>query len=224
MRSAPASAAAALVAREARALAVACARRAPVGARRAEEQQGDLHRCDPVHERVVGLPDDRPAAAGEPVDARQPPQRPIHVERAAEQPAGQRPQLAGSAGGRERHAVHMACDVEARVVDPLLAVHAAPEARQRVQAGVDVAPQRGDGGGRTFELQRPADVQGRLRGLEVKERCVEGAEAIWRGHACKKSAGIRFAKGSWGRAEEKEGAPWWDALLGASNHKNGPSS
>ena len=87
--------------------------------------------------------------------------------------------------------MHVARDVEAGVVDPLLAVHAAAEARQRVEAGIDVAPQRGDGGGGAVELQRPADVEGRLSGLEVKKRRVQCAEAVgWR-HACKKSAAKR---------------------------------
>ena len=74
------------------------------------------------------------------------------------------------------------------VVDPLLALDAAAEARQRVEPSVDVAPQRGDGGGRPVELQRPADVKGRLGGLEVEKRSIQGAEAIGRRHACKKSA------------------------------------
>jgi hypothetical protein len=51
-------------------------------------------------------------------------------------------------------------------------------------------------------------MQGRLSGLEVKERRVECAEAVWWRHACKKSAAKRIAKGSRLSAEE----PKEDAL------------
>jgi hypothetical protein len=134
---------------------------------------------------VVRLADDRPSAAGEAVDTGQPPQGPLHVERAPEHAPRQRPQLASAAGRGERHAVHVTCDVEAGVVDPLVAFDAAAEARQCVEAGVDVAPQRGDGGGRALELQGPADMQGCLSGLEIKEGCVESAEAVWLRHAAR---------------------------------------
>ena len=69
-----------------------------------------------------------------------------------------------------------------------------------------------DGGG-TVELQRPADMQGRLSGLEVKERRVECAEAVWWRHACKKSAVKRIAKGSRLPAEEIKRAPRGTPLL-----------
>jgi len=48
-----------------------------------------------------------------------------------------------------------------------------------------VPAQRGDRGRRAVELERPADVQGRLRGLEIKERCVESAEAVRGRHAAR---------------------------------------
>jgi hypothetical protein len=65
--------------------------------------------------------------------------------------------------------VHVAGDIEPVVVDPLLTVDAPAEPRQSVQARVHVATQGCNGGSRPLELQRPADVQGRLSGLEVKE-------------------------------------------------------
>ena len=174
-----------------------------------EQQHRYLDGGDAVDQRVVGLADDRPATAGETVIcASRQSGRSMSSGRPSSLPR-KLAQLACAAGCGQRHAVHVARDVEACVVDPLLAVHAAAEARQRVEAGIYVVPQAGDGGSGTVELQRPADVQGRLSGLEVKERRVECAEAVWWRHACKKSAGKRIAKGSWLRAEEtKRGRPW----------------
>ena len=116
--------------------------------------------------------------------------------------------------------MHVARDVEAWIVDPLLALDAAAEARQRIQAGVDVAPQRGDGGGRSLELQGPADVQGRLGGLEVKKRCVESAEAIGRRHAARSLPESESLKDP-GRVSKKptraplRGRPRWSSDLGS---------
>ena len=203
----------------------ACATRAALAARArrpgrrrgldaVEQQQRDLDRRDPVDQRVVGLADDRPAAAGETVDARHAPQRALHVERPAEQPTRQRAQLAGAAGRGERHAVHVARDVEAGVVDPLLALRRGGGSGAARRAGRRCGAAARRRRGRPVELQRPADMQGRLGGLEVEKRSIQGAEAVGRRHACKKSAAKSIAKGSRLPAEELTRAPHWDALVG----------
>ena len=130
-----------------------------------------------------------------PTIAQPPPARPSISDRrqsgrsmsqpAAQQPARQGAQLAGASWRSERHPVHVARDVEARIVHPLGAVHAPAKARQPVQASVDVTAQRRERRGGAVELQRPADVQGRLSGLEVEERGVQCAEAIGRRHAAR---------------------------------------
>ena len=150
-----------------------------VEARGVEQQHRDLDGGDAVDERVVGLPDDGPAVrqAAYEVDA---PQRVVVIERVGEQLARELAQLAGAAGRRHRHRVDVAGDVEGAVVGPVRvaeqrARHAPAEARHALQAGLEVAAQRGERRRASVDADRPADVQLGLLGLEVEERAVERA-------------------------------------------------
>ena len=143
---------------------------------RVEEQHRHLDRGDPVDERVMGLADDGPSAAAQPADEVHPPQRMAGVQRRRQQRPRQLAQLARARGRRQRHGVHVARDVEAGVVGPVLVAQAearardAPaEARHVLQAPLDVAAQRRQRGRAALDEDRPAHVQRGLGAVEVEE-------------------------------------------------------
>jgi hypothetical protein len=141
-----------------------------------EEQHRDLDRRDPIHERVMRLAHDRPAAAAQAADEVHAPQRVGGVQRRGQQRAGQLTQLARARGRRQRHRVDVAGDVEAGVVGPVRVAeaeprprHAAAEARHVLQAALDVAAQRRDRRCRAVDEDGPADVERCPRAVEVEE-------------------------------------------------------
>ena len=143
---------------------------------RVEEQHRHLDRRDPVDERVMGLAHDGPAAAAQAADQVHAPQRMGGVQRRRQQRPRQLAQLARPRGRRQRQGVHVARDVEAGVVGPVLVAQAdarprdAPaKARHVVQASLDVAAQRRQRGRTALDEDRPAHVQRRLGAVEVEE-------------------------------------------------------
>ena len=134
---------------------------------------------------MVGLADQREAAVLQARDERHPPERAQRVQRVGEQDAGQVAQVRRARGRREAQRVDVARDVESRVVGPVRVAEperglhdAAAEAREPVEAGIDVAPQRRQARRRPGEPQRPPDVQRCAVGLEIEEGGVERAEAV----------------------------------------------
>jgi hypothetical protein len=92
--------------------------------RRVEEQHRHLDGRDAVDQRVVRLPDHRPASLAQPAHDIDPPQRMARLERLREQRPGEVPQLARAGGRRERHRVHVVGDSDGgrpatRIVQPM---------------------------------------------------------------------------------------------------------
>ena len=160
--------------------------------RRHVEQDGrDVDAGDPVDERVVGLAEDREAAAFEPLDEPQLPQRLVAVELLREGAAGEVLELLVAAGRRQRVVLHVVPRVEVRIVDPHRAALAERDereplavARHEVQARLDVRDQLVVRRRRPVEHHARGDVHVR-RGvvLEVQERAVEPGQAVAIGHA-----------------------------------------
>ena len=83
-----------------------------------EQHGGDVHPRHAVHQRVVGLRDQREAVALEPLHQPDLPQRLGAVQALGEDPPGQPAQLVLRARRGQRRVAHVVVDVEARVVDP----------------------------------------------------------------------------------------------------------
>ena len=155
-----------------------------------EQQHRHLDRGDAVDQRVVRLPDHRPAVGAQPADEVDAPQRVARVEWLREQRPGEIAQLARAGRRRKRHRVDVAGDVEARVVGPVRVAEAEPrahdapaEARHVLEAFLDVAAQRRQRRRAARDPDRPPDVQRRLRAVEIEEGGVEAAQAVDRRHA-----------------------------------------
>ena len=132
---------------------------------RVDEERADVERRDPVDESVVGLRDDRVAAALEPLDQVDAPERPVEVERLREDLADEVAELRHRARPGQRHVLHVPAEVEARVVAPLGVReaerhprHALAKARDEVEPRVDVLEQRVVAGGLALDDHRAADV------------------------------------------------------------------
>ena len=155
-----------------------------------EQQHRHLDRGDAVDQRVVRLPDHRPAVGAQPADQVDVPQRVARVEWLREQRPGEIAQLARAGRRRERHRVDVAGDVEARVVGPVRVAEAEPrahdapaEARHVLEASLDVAAQRRQRRRAARDPDRPSDVQRRLRAVEIEEGGIQAAQTVDRLHA-----------------------------------------
>jgi hypothetical protein len=138
---------------------------------------------------VVGLGDDREAAALDLLHQPQLPQRLPAVQPLGEHAAGQVAQLLEAGGLGQRGVAHVVAGVEVRVVDPhrprlgkrwegeLLAV-----AGDEVQARVDLRHEVLVVGGVALEEHAGADVHVGARVLEREEGGVEAGEPIGVGH------------------------------------------
>jgi SAM-dependent methyltransferase len=159
-------------------------------ARGVEQERRDLDRGDAVDQRVVGLPDHRPAVAAQTADEIDAPQRVGRVQRLREQRPGEVAKLAHARRRSQRDRVHVAGDVEARVVGPVRVAeaearaHDAPaKARHVLQPPLDVAAQRRQRRRAAGDADRPSDVQRCLRAVEIEEGGVQAAQAVDRRHA-----------------------------------------
>jgi hypothetical protein len=163
-------------------------RRRGVG-RDVEEHRGDVDAADAVHERVVGLRDDREAPAVEPLDEVELPQRLGPVQREGEQAPGEVAQLLIGAGRGQGAVAQVVAGVEVRIVDP----HRAPlaerhvgqllaVARHEVHARLDRLDQLAVGGRLAFEDEDARHVHVRAAALEVQEAGVEGGQSVAIGH------------------------------------------
>ena len=88
-----------------------------------EEHRGDVDSRDPVHERVVGLRDDREAAALDALDEPHLPERLGAVEALGEDAPDQLAQLVVRARLGQSRVTNVVVEVEARVVHPERAAH-----------------------------------------------------------------------------------------------------
>ena len=156
------------------------------GLGRAVEQH--LHQLVPgeaVDHRVVRLGDQRPPAAGQPLDEPQLPQRAVRVEPLREHPAEQRAQLLVAAGCGNRGVPQVVVEQEVRVVDPHRAgeverhpLHPLAVAGQAAEAGLQVRGELVVGRCRALEDQQRADVHLLPVVLELEEAGVERAEPL----------------------------------------------
>ena len=155
---------------------------------------------DPVHERVVGLAEQREARAvrprGQALHEPQLPERLVAVERLGEHAARQRAQLVVVAGRRQRRAADVVAEVQVRVVDPLrasLPVRHEGEllavARDQVQAPLGGLHQLVVIRGIAGEEHHPGDVHVGAVVLQVEERRVQSGQAV-AGHL---SGGLLYA-------------------------------
>jgi hypothetical protein len=156
------------------------------------EQHGrEVDARDPVHERVVGLADQREAPVVHAVDQPQLPQRLRPVEPLREDPAGQPPQLGLARRLRQRRVADVIAGVEVRVVDPhrpalherrerqLLAV-ARHESEPALELGDEVVVRRR----LAAEHEDRADVHVRVAALlEREKRGVEPGQTVGVRHA-----------------------------------------
>ena len=150
-----------------------------------EEDGGDVDAGDAVDQRVVALADDREAVAVEPLDQPQLPERLGAVELLGEDPRGEVAQLLLGARRRQRGAAHVVVEVEEGIVDPdrpaLLEGDEAQllaEARDEVQARLDVVAELLVGGRRALEDDRRGDVHVGAGALHVEKRGVESGQSI----------------------------------------------
>ena len=150
-----------------------------------EEDGRDVDPGDAVDQRVVALADDREAVALEALDQPQLPERLRAVELLGEDPGGEVAQLLLGARRRQRGLAHVVVEVEVGVVDPdrpaLVEGHEAQllaEARDEVQARVDVVAELLVGRRRALEDDRRGDVHVGAASLHVEERGVEAGQPI----------------------------------------------
>ena len=153
-----------------------------------EEHAEDVEAGDTVDERVVGLREDREAAAIETLHEPHLPQRPVAAQVVREDSAGEHLQLVLAARLRERGVAHVVAQVEALVVDPARAGlgernlrDALPVTRHQAEARLDVGQQPLVWGWLPGEDQRPRHVHVRGRVFQLQERCIERTEPVF-GH------------------------------------------
>ena len=116
---------------------IACAGRR---GRVVEDQVRDGYAADPVHEAVVHLGDEAPAAAGKPVEQRHLPQRPAAVEPVGVEVRHPVEQLGVAAGSGQGRVAHVGRDVEVGVRLPVAASAARPCAGARAACGSAASP------------------------------------------------------------------------------------
>ncbi len=157
--------------------------------REVEEHRRDVDAAHAVHQRMVGLRDDREAVAFEPLDQVELPQRLGPVQWEGEQAPREVAQLLVGAGGGQRAVAHVVAGVEVRIVDP----HRAPlaprhvgqllaVARNEVHTRLDRLDQLVVGGRRPFEDEHAGHVHVRAAALEVQEAGVQSGQAVEIGH------------------------------------------
>ena len=165
-----------------------------------EDDLGDVDAGDPVDERVMGLGDEREAAALEALDHPHLPQRLGAVELLGEDPPGQQEELLLGARLRQRGVAHVVLEAEARVVDPQRATRAGGRhrellaiARDEVQAPAQRVEHLGVGRRRALEHRERADVHVRRGPLLVQEGRVDRGQPVEMllGHGCSIAGGGR---------------------------------
>ncbi len=152
---------------------------------RVEDHGADVDRRHPVHERVVGLVDVGVAAAAEPLDEVQLPERPSKVQRLGHQPSDQLAQLGVVARAWQRDAPHVPLEIEARVIGPDRVVeaerrarHALAETRDEVEPLVDMGEQLVERRGFPDDDDRRAHVHVDGSSLGQKRGHVGGREPV----------------------------------------------
>ncbi|HTT00206.1 MAG TPA: wax ester/triacylglycerol synthase domain-containing protein, partial [Streptosporangiaceae bacterium] len=145
-----------------------------------------------VDRRVVDLRVDGGAAAGQPGDQVDLPQRAAAVQRAGVQPRDLLGELGVRPGAGQRELADVVLDVEVRVVDPVRLVQAERHAPQLAAQHRDQRqplpqhlgqPGQGQRLGRLPRVQdaHPAHVAGGVRRLQGEERRVQAGELLHRG-------------------------------------------
>ncbi len=150
-----------------------------------EQDGGYVNPGDAVDQRVVALADDREAVALEALDQPQLPERLRAVELLGEDPRGEVAQLLLGARRRQGGLADVVVEVEVGVVDPDRAALAEgdeaellAEARDEVQARLDVVAELFVGRRRAVEDDHRGDVHVGAASLHVEECGVESGQAI----------------------------------------------
>ncbi len=159
----------------------------PAGSGRGVEQHGrDVHAGDPVHQRVVGLGDQREAPARHPLHQPDLPQRLGAVQALGEEPPGEPLERRLVAGPRQRGVADVVVGVEVGVVrphrPPLLERHVGQPlavARHEVQAALHVIDEllRCRRAALEDHHRRHVHVRGGVI-LQVQEGGVEAGQAV----------------------------------------------
>ena len=161
-----------------------CRRLRRVGLR-VEEHLLQRDAGDAVHHRMVDLGDRGPAAAREPLDDPELPERPPAIQALGHEPPHEVADRGVVPRRRQRRPVHVVVDVEVTVGDPdgtpelerrephALAV-AGDERQLLAHQAVDLRPARG----RALEDAQARDRHRRALVLEMEELCIEDAETV----------------------------------------------
>ena len=150
-----------------------------------EEHGDDVDARDAVHERVVGLGQEREAVVLETLDDPDLPERLVAVELLREDAAGQVHELALRARGGQRGRADVVAQVQMRVVHPARAPLAERDegealavARDEPEAALDGLQEVVVGGRGSLEEHHRRHVHVRGRVLDVQERCVQPAQTV----------------------------------------------
>jgi threonine dehydratase len=150
-----------------------------------EQHRGQIDARNAVHERVVGLEDEREAIVLKAFDHPALPQGSATIQLLGGDPAGQPIQLLLPAGGGQRRVAHVVLEVKARIVDPqrtpaLQRRHGEllPVARDQVQARAHVVQVIGEIRWRALEEQHATDVHVGAAAFLMQEGGVRRGEPI----------------------------------------------